>query len=155
MKKQPKLQSTSDQSTTGLDQGRSRVVIENVKREIDCGRFPAKRTVGERMTVEADIFADGHDALQGCRYNVKKELRPGLRLPCSRWSTTVGAARSRLTRSATTTIRCKHGSTASNRGAMASPRRWRPDKMSFSTCWRVQSSLSWQPSLLRARIKNY
>jgi starch synthase (maltosyl-transferring) len=46
-----------------LDQGRSRVVIENVKPEIDCGRFPAKRTVGERMTVEADIFVDGHDAL--------------------------------------------------------------------------------------------
>jgi starch synthase (maltosyl-transferring) len=63
MKKQPKLQSTSEQPTTVLDQGRSRVVIENVKPEIDCGRFPAKRTVGERMTVEADIFADGHDAL--------------------------------------------------------------------------------------------
>ena len=63
MKKQPKLQSTSEQPTTGLDQGRSRVVIENVKPEIDCGRFPAKRTVGERMTVEADIFVDGHDAL--------------------------------------------------------------------------------------------
>jgi starch synthase (maltosyl-transferring) len=63
MKKQPKLQSTSEQSTIGLDQGRSRVVIENVKPEIDCGRFPAKRTVGERMTVEADIFVDGHDAL--------------------------------------------------------------------------------------------
>ena len=63
MKKQPKLQSTSEQPTTGLDQGRSRVVIENVKPEIDCGRFPAKRTVGEHMTVEADIFVDGHDAL--------------------------------------------------------------------------------------------
>ena len=63
MKKQPKLQSTSEQPTTVLDQGRLRVVIENVKPEIDCGRFPAKRAVGERMTVEADIFADGHDAL--------------------------------------------------------------------------------------------
>ena len=63
MKKEPKLQSTSGQPTTGLDQGRSRAVIENVKPEIDCGRFPAKRTVGERMTVEADIFVDGHDAL--------------------------------------------------------------------------------------------
>ena len=63
MKKQSKLQSTNEPTTTGLDQGRSRVVIENVKPEIDCGRFPAKRTVGERMTVEADIFVDGHDAL--------------------------------------------------------------------------------------------
>ena len=63
MERQSKLPSTSEQPTIGLDQGRSRAVIENVKPEIDCGRFPAKRTVGERMTVEADIFADGHDAL--------------------------------------------------------------------------------------------
>jgi starch synthase (maltosyl-transferring) len=63
MKRQSKLPSTSEQPTTGLDQGRARAVIENVKPEIDCGRFPAKRTVGETMTVEADIFADGHDAV--------------------------------------------------------------------------------------------
>lgn len=43
--------------------GRQRVVIENVKPEIDAGRFPVKRTVGEKVTVEADIFADGHDLL--------------------------------------------------------------------------------------------
>ena len=63
MKKQPKLQTINEPTTTGLDQGRSRIAIENVKPEIDCGRFPAKRTVGEPMSVEADIFADGHDAL--------------------------------------------------------------------------------------------
>jgi starch synthase (maltosyl-transferring) len=62
MKKKPKPHSTSKR-LAGLGQGRSRIVIENVKPEIDCGRFPAKRTVGESMTVEADIFADGHDAL--------------------------------------------------------------------------------------------
>jgi starch synthase (maltosyl-transferring) len=43
--------------------GRRRVVIESVTPEIDSGQFPAKRTVGERVTVEADVFADGHDAL--------------------------------------------------------------------------------------------
>ena len=43
--------------------GRKRVVIEAVMPEIDGGRFPAKRAVGETVTVEADIFADGHDAL--------------------------------------------------------------------------------------------
>jgi starch synthase (maltosyl-transferring) len=63
MKRHSNLPSTSEQPTTGLDQGRARAVIENVKPEIDCGRFPAKRTVGETMTVEADIFADGHDAV--------------------------------------------------------------------------------------------
>src|SRR5438874_1335068 len=31
--------------------------------EIDGGRFPAKRVVGETVVVEADIFADGHETL--------------------------------------------------------------------------------------------
>jgi len=31
--------------------------------EIDGGLFPAKRAAGETVAVEADIFADGHDAL--------------------------------------------------------------------------------------------
>jgi starch synthase (maltosyl-transferring) len=31
---------------------------------IDCGRYPAKRTVGEVVTVGADIFRDGHDVLR-------------------------------------------------------------------------------------------
>lgn len=46
------------------DPGRRRVVIERVRPEIDGGRFAAKRVVGERVLVEADIFADGHDALR-------------------------------------------------------------------------------------------
>ena len=45
--------------------GLERVAIEAVVPEIDHGRFPAKRTVGEKVVVEADVFADGHDAL-GC-----------------------------------------------------------------------------------------
>jgi starch synthase (maltosyl-transferring) len=44
-------------------EGRCRVVIENVTPEIDGGRFAIKRVVGERVVVEADIFADGHDSL--------------------------------------------------------------------------------------------
>lgn len=40
-----------------------RVIIEGVKPEVDGGRFPIKRIVGERVTVEADIFADGHSML--------------------------------------------------------------------------------------------
>ncbi len=42
---------------------RARVVIENVQPEIDCGRFPIKRVVGEDVVVEADVFIDGHEAL--------------------------------------------------------------------------------------------
>jgi starch synthase (maltosyl-transferring) len=40
-----------------------RVVIENVQPEIDGGRYPIKRTLGERVVIEADIHADGHDIL--------------------------------------------------------------------------------------------
>ncbi|HKB41938.1 MAG TPA: maltotransferase domain-containing protein, partial [Gemmataceae bacterium] len=42
---------------------RPRVVIENVQPEIDAGRFPIKRTVGDNVLVEADVFADGHDEI--------------------------------------------------------------------------------------------
>ena len=38
-----------------------RVVIENITPRIDCGRFPIKRTIGEPVVVEADVFTDGHD----------------------------------------------------------------------------------------------
>jgi starch synthase (maltosyl-transferring) len=30
---------------------------------MDCGRFPIKRTIGETVHVEADVFGDGHDAV--------------------------------------------------------------------------------------------
>ena len=40
-----------------------RLVIENVQPQVDCGRFPIKRVVGDRVKVTADIFADGHDIL--------------------------------------------------------------------------------------------
>jgi starch synthase (maltosyl-transferring) len=40
-----------------------RAVIEGVQPEVDAGRFPIKRTAGEQVVVEADVFADGHDAL--------------------------------------------------------------------------------------------
>jgi starch synthase (maltosyl-transferring) len=42
---------------------RSRTVIEHVSPEVDGGRFAIKRIVGDWVTVTADIFADGHDAL--------------------------------------------------------------------------------------------
>jgi starch synthase (maltosyl-transferring) len=44
-------------------QGQSRAVIEGVEPQIDGGRFPIKRTLGETVIVEADVFTDGHDAL--------------------------------------------------------------------------------------------
>ncbi|MGE5357513.1 MAG: maltotransferase domain-containing protein, partial [Bacteroidales bacterium] len=53
------------------DERPSRVVIEGVKPEVDGGRFPIKRVIGDAVEVGADIFADGHDRLAGVvRYRV-------------------------------------------------------------------------------------
>jgi starch synthase (maltosyl-transferring) len=41
--------------------GRARAVVEAVSPEINSGRFAAKRSAGESLHVEADIFTDGHD----------------------------------------------------------------------------------------------
>lgn len=46
-----------------VEDGRRRVAIECVRPELDGGRFAIKRTIGERVDVEADAFADGHDEL--------------------------------------------------------------------------------------------
>jgi starch synthase (maltosyl-transferring) len=40
-----------------------RVVVERVLPQVDGGRFPIKRTVGESVQVSADVFADGHDQI--------------------------------------------------------------------------------------------
>jgi starch synthase (maltosyl-transferring) len=40
-----------------------RAIIENVTPEIDGGRFAAKRALGDKVVVEADVFTDGHDAI--------------------------------------------------------------------------------------------
>ncbi|WP_347554570.1 maltotransferase domain-containing protein [Robbsia sp. KACC 23696] len=40
-----------------------RIAIEDVTPSVDDGRFAAKRVVGEPVTIEADVFIDGHDHL--------------------------------------------------------------------------------------------
>jgi starch synthase (maltosyl-transferring) len=52
----------------------SRAIVESVRPEIDCGRYPAKRALGDEVLVEADVFADGHDAV-ACEllFRFKKE----------------------------------------------------------------------------------
>jgi starch synthase (maltosyl-transferring) len=55
--------------------GKLRVIIENVQPVVDGGLYPAKRTVGERVDVSANIFGDGHDHIRAVvRY--KKEGAP-------------------------------------------------------------------------------
>jgi starch synthase (maltosyl-transferring) len=70
-------------------EGRRRVAIEGVTPEIDCGRFPIKRIVGDTVRVEANVFADGHDQV-ACRLlywqDPKNPLTsPMVALPNDRW----------------------------------------------------------------------
>ena len=41
-----------------------RVVIDDIKPQLDCGKFFIKRVVGETVSVSADILPDGHDVMQ-------------------------------------------------------------------------------------------
>ncbi|MGH3030230.1 MAG: alpha-1,4-glucan--maltose-1-phosphate maltosyltransferase [Gaiellaceae bacterium] len=41
-----------------------RIQIERVWPQLDCGRYPVKRTLGESVDVWADIFRDGHEVLR-------------------------------------------------------------------------------------------
>jgi starch synthase (maltosyl-transferring) len=55
---------TAATAAAPLDRGcLRRVVVEHVSPEVDGGRFPIKRVVGETVIVSADVHADGHDVL--------------------------------------------------------------------------------------------
>ena len=41
----------------------ARIRIQRVEPQVDCGRYPVKRTVGDRVEVTAWIVRDGHDVL--------------------------------------------------------------------------------------------
>ncbi|WP_430433458.1 maltotransferase domain-containing protein [Methyloversatilis sp.] len=44
-------------------EGRIRAVVSDLTPAVDGGRFAVKRSLGETLTVEANCFADGHDAV--------------------------------------------------------------------------------------------
>jgi starch synthase (maltosyl-transferring) len=57
-------------------EGRKRVVIEAVKPQVDCGRYPVRRFLGDRVTVTAAVFSDGHDHVAGrLLYRHEKDRR--------------------------------------------------------------------------------
>ena len=72
-------------------EGRNRVIIEAVRPRVDCGRFPAKAVLGERVVVEADIFADGHDLVQRSSSIASRTTKNGRAPACSRCRTIAGA----------------------------------------------------------------
>jgi starch synthase (maltosyl-transferring) len=43
------------------DEGRKRVIIEAIQPQVDCGRYPPRRYLNDRVDVSAAIFSDGHD----------------------------------------------------------------------------------------------
>ncbi|MGH7718506.1 MAG: alpha-1,4-glucan--maltose-1-phosphate maltosyltransferase [Gemmatimonadaceae bacterium] len=54
--------------------GFRRLAIECVTPELDGGRFPIKRVIGDTLRISADIFKDGHDLLAArIRYRAPEE----------------------------------------------------------------------------------
>ena len=50
-------------SPTGLGLKSRTIVIRNIQPQIECGRFPIKREVGDVLDVTANVFREGHDML--------------------------------------------------------------------------------------------
>jgi starch synthase (maltosyl-transferring) len=46
-------------------EGRRRVIIEEVQPQVGCGRYPAKRILGDAVTITEAVFGDGHDRVSG------------------------------------------------------------------------------------------
>lgn len=53
-------------------QNQTRIIIENVKPQLDGGAFFIKRIVGQKVMITANVFADGHDVL-ACSVKFKHE----------------------------------------------------------------------------------
>ncbi len=63
---------------TSLPTTRTRIQVQRVWPLLDCGRYPVKRSIGDRVDVWADVFCDGHDVLRAAiRYRP-----PGTRRWC-------------------------------------------------------------------------
>jgi starch synthase (maltosyl-transferring) len=72
-------------------EGRQRIVIEEIQPTVNAGRYPAKRVVGDTVTVTAAIFGDGHDhvaarLLYRQASQRKWQIAPFTALPNDMWS---------------------------------------------------------------------
>jgi starch synthase (maltosyl-transferring) len=72
-------------------EGRKRVIIEEIQPQVDCGRYPVRRILGDVVPISAAIFSDGHDHV-AARLLYKHESerfwrsRPMTALPNDIWS---------------------------------------------------------------------
>ena len=94
---------------------RRTIVIERIYPELDGGRHPVKRVVGDVLLVTADIFADGHDLLDAVlllRADDEDQWReaPMRYVDNDRWSGTVDLTRNRWHRYAIEAWRDSFGS---------------------------------------------
>jgi starch synthase (maltosyl-transferring) len=62
-KRKPTTGATRTAPAPPIPATRRSVIIENVEPAVDGGRYAAKREIGARVTVSADIFKEGHDVL--------------------------------------------------------------------------------------------
>src|SRR3954470_11044041 len=53
-----------DAAGSSSEAQRRRTIVLAVRPEVDGGRFPVKRALGEPLAIEADIIADGHDVVR-------------------------------------------------------------------------------------------
>lgn len=65
---------------TGMPKRNDFIVIESVRPQIDCGKYPVKRIIGDTFVVSADIVKSGHDKIYGA---IKYKLSGA-----SKWSLT-------------------------------------------------------------------
>ena len=94
-----------------------RIAIESVYPELDGGRYPVKREVGDTFEVWADIVRDGHDLIAAAIKYRRTQDRAWREAPCGTSTTTAGPGRSRWTRTRGTSTRSRRGPTLSAPGA--------------------------------------
>ena len=95
----------------------ARIDIEDVYPELDGGRYPVKRIVGDQFEVRADLFRDGHDMLRAVVKFAPDGSRNGAK---RRWcfsTTTAGSAISASLGSGYGDTRSRPGPISSKAGA--------------------------------------
>ncbi len=95
----------------------ARILIEDVWPEIDSGRYPIKRVVGDEVEVWVDLLRDGHDKIAAVlKYAFEDEAwrEDAVRAVRQR---PLGGALSRPTGSGAGATRSRRGPTASTAGA--------------------------------------
>ena len=96
---------------SALSRGRNRVIIDAVRPQVDGGRYPIKRVIGENVSVEADAFCDGHDKLSCVILFRRDSANEWQEAPLHSLETTAGSARFPSMHSGNSVTRCRLGAT--------------------------------------------